>query len=68
MSPNDWIEYKNLIMSRLDDIDKLEEEIVTIRVQLAILTTKLVLITASVSLGTSAVATAVITHLLKGGV
>jgi hypothetical protein len=68
VNSDDWIEYKNLIMKRLDDVTKLEEDIVTIKVQMAVLTTKVVLITASVALGTSAMITALTNYMIKGGV
>lgn len=66
VNSDDWIEYRKLILDRLDDMDKVEEDIVTIKIQLAVLTTKVVVITASIALGTSALVTAIINNFVKG--
>lgn len=63
---DDWIEYKKLILDRLNDLSKLEEEMVSIKVQLAVLSTKVVVITASVAVGMSAIVSAIMNHFIKG--
>lgn len=64
---DDWVEYKNLIMERLDDLKRIEDEIVALKVQLAVLSTKVVLITTGVALGTSVIFSVVLNYFIKGG-
>lgn len=68
VNSDDWVEYKKLIMSRLDDVAELERDITNLKIQLAVLTTKVLLITGGVALVVSGVVTGIINHILTKGV
>lgn len=67
VNSDDWNEYKHLIMSRLDDISELEKEVVDIKIKLAVLTSKVVLITTGVAIIISGLFTGIVNHFLTKG-
>jgi hypothetical protein len=68
VNSDDWVEYKQLIMSRLDDIAELEKDIIDLKIKLAVLTTKILLLTGGVAMVISGLVTGLINHFLSKGV
>jgi hypothetical protein len=67
VNSDDWVEYKKLIMARLDDVSDLEKEVIDIKIQLAVLTAKVLLMSGGAALVVSGLVTGIINHFLTKG-